>query len=370
MKSKKTLIIGIILTISIVTGVVTIVTIKGKNGSSTASNGAVVETSSITSTNHKTTKIKDSLGNIITVPKGFVVVNPDDTVQDGIVISDMEGDDLNNKDGSGGNQFVWIPVGKVIKKDKTETTIELGRYEFPYEYENGKLKSYETKLMQSATNYEDEIAIEATLSGKKYNFKELKISRKGNSSTSSTAENATAKDLSGFIKSVQDNGGYYISRYLASNNGGNIATKYNKKKWKSYQREGALAARTMYSDTDKNTGVESDLINSYAYDTAIVYMHTMENLEYEYEREDYWWDKLTGENGQEVCRITDFFDTIWTTESIDMDYKTKFYPNVWRGIEITRGNGWNEGVMELDGRWPCADNQESNYLTRVILYVK
>ena len=72
---------------------------------------------------------KDEYGNNITIPAGFRIVKNGEsdveygysgdasspTVQDGIVIEDVEA-------GGAGNQFVWIPVGEGEKaiKDKEE----------------------------------------------------------------------------------------------------------------------------------------------------------------------------------------------------------------------------------------------------------
>lgn len=82
--------------------------------------------------------VKDENGNQVVIPEGFrilphgiqndeiseVIYNYNETkhtpcVQDGIVIADAEN-----------NQFVWIPVGEIMNKDKSKTTIILGRYKF------------------------------------------------------------------------------------------------------------------------------------------------------------------------------------------------------------------------------------------------
>ena len=85
----------------------------------------------ITDINHGNIKAEDSLGNPVTIPGGFKFAGEDsDTVEDGIVIEDGEG-----------NQFVWIPVSntngdnnestteensvQITKKDKTKVEITL-----------------------------------------------------------------------------------------------------------------------------------------------------------------------------------------------------------------------------------------------------
>ena len=70
----------------------------------------------------ETVTVEDEYGNKVTIPKGFEVVEEEGTtVPEGIVIQDKDG-----------NQFVWIPVGRVYK-DNTGTNysdIQLGRYTF------------------------------------------------------------------------------------------------------------------------------------------------------------------------------------------------------------------------------------------------
>ncbi len=47
-------------------------------------------------------------------------------------------------------------------------------------------------------------------------YKELTEFRSGNTATDSTAQNATARNLSEFISTTLANGGYYIARFEAS----------------------------------------------------------------------------------------------------------------------------------------------------------
>ena len=80
---------------------------------------------SVTGNENTNTEVNDSLGNKVTVPAGFKVVNPSDTVLDGIIIEDVSAGDSVSK----GNQFVWIPVGKINTPDGIEE-IKLARYDF------------------------------------------------------------------------------------------------------------------------------------------------------------------------------------------------------------------------------------------------
>ena len=66
--------------------------------------------------------------------------------------------------------------------------------------------------MQDAANYTDQSDCVVINS----RYKELVDYREGVVSSGLDGENATAKDLAGFINSAKENGGYYIGRYEAS----------------------------------------------------------------------------------------------------------------------------------------------------------
>ena len=68
------------------------------------------------------TETEDKEGNRIVVPAGFKVVNPESTVNEGIVIEDVNG---NNAD-TVGNQFVWVPC----TIDGANESLKYDRYAF------------------------------------------------------------------------------------------------------------------------------------------------------------------------------------------------------------------------------------------------
>ncbi len=199
----------------------------------------------------------DSLGNTVKVPGGFEVVNPEDNVTDGIIIEDVNAGDENTK----GSQFVWIPVGDVITDSNgSTTTITLGRYTFD--------TTGEETLVQSAENWSQEVAISTY-------YKEL---------ATSSYENATAKNLEDFVTKATTSGGYYIGRYEAGdataiNTARTDASDTNPIVCKSgvypynyvTQQQASTLARGMYNS---NSNFDSDLINSYTWDTAILFIQT------------------------------------------------------------------------------------------------
>ena len=161
-------------------------------------------------------------------------------------------------------------------------------------------------------------------------------------SSGTDGKNATAKNLAEFMQSVSDYRGYYIARYEASYGSGSSVSDYKplSKPSKGYsedsmnyspgtlwnfvtQSDAAQVSRNMYSgnkDIQGNTvGVESDLVNSYAWDTAIVYIQEMEDTNYANATIDLIENTIlmnTGETGDVVCNVYDMAANLyeWTTE--------------------------------------------------------
>ena len=198
--------------------------------------------------NEKTnTTVKDSLGNQVVVPAGFKVVNKDANVTDGIVVEDV------SHSATAGSQFVWIPVGDVIKDSAgNKETITLGRYDFD---DKGNATAYSGSCTEdTATNHNSEY------------------------------KNTIAKDIEDFKNKVTNTThGYYIGRYESR-----TSTERKSKTDKltqitvkpdeyvynyTTQLQAAELSRGMYSDSN----FESDLMNSYAWDTAIVFLQKFDN---------------------------------------------------------------------------------------------
>ena len=259
-------------------------------------------------------KGEEETGNRPTIPEGFYAVEGT-TVEGGFVISDVEGDDLNNS--AGGNQYVWIPVDGILgEKGKTvqnavDGEIILGRYVFD---SNGDI---------------DTALTPTTLGG------ELKTSSTTSDSYTETSTgngNTVAKDIDGFIDSVRTNGGYYIARFEASQNTttNKAESKYNKTVWNSItQPNAAKACQELYE------GVNSDLVNSYAWDTAILFIQKYSGDE-DYSRQVRLQSSLAntgkatdGTNYDVRCNIYDMAGNCreWTTET----YSLSNYPCVFRG---------------------------------------
>jgi len=252
------------------------------------------------------TELEDAYGNKIVVPAGFKIVsdsttNNAQTVNQGIVIEDATKTAEGTETSTSGSQFVWIPVGKiytdVAKTDANAKTIELNRYTFD---SNGKPTAQGEKVIET---YYSETA------------------SKGNT---------VAKDINAFKTSVATNGGYYIGRYEARTTTkrtaeGNALTQITEKGTDQIynyvkQPQAAKLSQEMYN-SNKFT---SDLMNSYAWDTATLFLQTC-GTNSKYSRQTKVSSALsqTGTNTQSTkdvqCNVYDMASNTreWTTETYD-----------------------------------------------------
>ena len=318
----------------------------------------------------KPTKIEDEYGNEVTIPKGFEVVEEEGTtVPEGIVIQDKDG-----------NQFVWIPVGRVYK-DASKTNysdIQLGRYTF--NTTNGTPTLVQAAYTdENPKNYEQLITVSAY-----YEEYTTRANPDGIASSGADGLNAIAKDLEGFVNSVKNNGGYYLARYEASYGSGSSVEDYKPLSkvststtfststvgslWNNVtQIDAAKISRNMYNN-DNSVGVESDLVNSYAWDTAIVFIQEMGNTNYANKKSVNPTIMNTGTINDKVCNIFDLASNCceWTTEYCHLS------------VSMSGGPCNNRGVYRLDyskgnaaGRYfSVATDKYYNGSFRTVIYIK
>ena len=207
-------------------------------------NSVIIKTlKSVKGTETTNTIVKDNLGNQVVVPAGFKVVNPDDNVTDGIIIEDI------SHSATAGSQFVWIPVGDIIKDSEgNKETIKLSRYTFS---SDGTSTDQGSKTIENC--WTEDTA----------------------SNHNSSYGNTIAKDIEDFKSKATTNHGYYIGRYEARKNGTQVTVKASDTVYNNItQPNAATVSRGMYS-SDSN--FESDLMNSYAWDTAVYFLQTFDN---------------------------------------------------------------------------------------------
>ena len=368
-------------------------------GDETPTEKPLITDSSLTSndrtTSESTTVIaKDKKGNQVVVPGGFKISSASgESVQQGIVIEDKDG-----------NQFVWVPVSnkngdgsnKIVKDDGSEVEITLGRYTF------ATSSPGTPAIKQKGSEYDQTTLAQATsgtlntkygVAKSTYYFYELNGSRPGKEKSDLTGTNTTAKNLKDFIEKTESNKGFYIARYEASygsgynSSGTDTATKFanakplskvstaNSTSSMNYNNSGtlwnfitqpqaALVSQNMYKN-DKY--VESDLINSYAWDTAIVYIQAMGNSNYANQADGNGTLKNTGSTEDEKCKIFDMAGNLYelTTEYSTDTLSSNAYPCTLRGGYYDNSNFYTSLRIDL-----IATDSSYSLSFRPLLYVK
>ena len=252
---------------------------KGKDISINATTGEIKQPLPVIKAGEKapaTSNAQYKSGNYTAIiPAGFMVsdvkivnettgeVEKDETtIETGLVIRD-----------DAENEFVWIPVG-IPWRSASNKRITLARYEF--------------KDANDSTS--------GTIVQVKTDGGAISVTDPWNNSFEVTEEapreigtnNAVAKNINDFISKTNAAGGFWIGRYEARTTSqtsrssssdpltavtekpGNAVYNYIK------QTDASVKAREMYSE---NKYFESDLINSYAWDTATLFLQEYDNRE-------------------------------------------------------------------------------------------
>ena len=264
--------------------------------------------------------LKDANGNIFTLPAGFKVVVNDDTgnvktVDKGIVIEDAT--DAATK----GSQFVWVPVGKIYtdveKVEANVKKIDLNRYTF----DGGGIPTKQ-----------DENVVERYYS------------------ETADRKNTIAKNIQDFKMSVGTNMGYYIGRYEARKNSDEKITEVGTDiVWDNItQPTAAIKSQTMYNSSN----FTSDLMNSYAWDTAILFLQNCGEKKYSRKTSANSYFANMGTNASNYtgtrdiqCNVFDMASNVfeWTTEMSSFPNE----PCVYRGgnyhYAAYTSYRWNDG---------------------------
>ncbi len=337
----------------------------------------------------KTIIAKDIKGNQVVVPGGFkIAADSGITVQQGIVIEDKDG-----------NQFVWVPVSningdgsnKIIKDDGSEVEITLGRYTF------ATTSPGTPTLVQKGSEYAETTLAKATAGTLDTKYKvrdyyyELSDYRVSNEQTDTTGTNTTAKNLKDFIEKTNTNKGFYIARYEASYGSGYNASgttteeKYGSAKplskastansttamnyvegtlWNFInQGQASIVSQNMYKN---DSYVESDLINSYAWYTAIVYIQAMGNTNYINQIDGSGTLKNTGTTEDQKCKIFDVSGNLveWTTEY------SSYVVNGNAGVCTANGGAYSHSTYYTNTKFALVTTHSYPDLSfRPILYV-
>ena len=124
--------------------------------------------------------------------------------------------------------------------------------------------------------------------------------------------NAIARNIKDFKTSANQNKGYYIGRFEAGNASDTLVCKAGQTVWKKItQPNASTASKNMYNDGYATGTFSSDLINSYARDTAIIFIQTFGGESEYYKQNKSTSFTTTGGNGDEYCNINDMSGNAW-----------------------------------------------------------
>ncbi len=292
------------------------------------------------------TTVQDTFENKIIIPEGFKIASDSaNDVTGGVVI-----EDVSHGSTTAGSQFVWIPVGTVKYSGGTKT-INLDRYTFA---EDGTPSAQGEKVIDTY-------------------YQELAISSYGN---------ATAKDIEAFKRSVVKNGGYYIGRYEArtvTERTGDITLTPVTVKPNDYvynwikQPEAATKAREMYNSITNS--FTSDLMNSYAWDTAILFLQEFDNRSNKpkvYSRQNSLNTRFAKKGTNHLSGVSqqDKNCNIWDMASNDWEWTTESYINSESPC-VDRGGRFSNSSNYMSLRINYQTNLDSIDETfRPLLYLK
>ena len=297
------------------------------------------------------TVVEDDYGNEITIPAGFRLVIDETTnnashVTEGMVIEDREG-----------NQFVWVPVGEIKKADGTTTTINLSRYEFA----DGS----------SSYTANDGTSLGVLDRGTPIDRNTKSINAYVEDTTSGNKTHAI--DIKAFKDSAKENSGYYIARYEASYGedgkaNSKISTGYSTTTaptvegmlWNFVtQPDAATASRKMYEESMLFT---SDLVNSYAWDTAVVFIQEFSDKK-QYSRQSTSNSDDTGNTGEGDDCPLNIYDMAGNTCELTTESNTTNLQAAYRGA------GYGGSNVYTAIRSTIGDNIHHAFTFRPILYI-
>ncbi len=323
------------------------VTSNGSGGNQPSGQGTL---GTVTGEETSNTTVQDSLGNKVVVPAGFKVQDSRKTVPEGIVIVDI------SHEATKGSEFVWIPVGTVNRDEGEPVTIKLSRYTFGA---TGKETDHGDKGISIGNDYQ-----------------ELE--------TSGYYGNATAKDINAFKISAERNNGYYIGRYEARDKDTTTARTYSTSdtnqlvctpdnyvyNWIT-QTQAAERSQKMYAE---NSNFTSDLVNSYAWDTAITFLQAFDNRAEEaktkpYSRQNSLNTGNLAEKGTNNLETKDVICNVYDMASNTREWTTETYKMHSNG-NVSRGGYYNDSTDCTSSRNRSGNITSDAYLAfRPLLYL-
>ena len=266
---------------------------------------------------------EDENGDTATIPGGFEILEDADTVDEGLVIQDEQG-----------NQFVWIPVASVDEMATAKTGIDTNGNQ---NYE-GKLYKFTSTGANVTTSYREPDIVVDYDGDTEENYLDIINGILGttySSNNTSTFLDDMQKDYNAMIKSVEEYGGFYIGRYEISKSDSNTAQ--SKKNVVALTADdnstnesqngntwyGLYAYGKKYTNPNNSNSVESSMIWGSQYDAMLRWMQSGENkvdVTGNIGNEINTSETITGGTETDVIRnIYDIYGgrSEWTLEAVD-----------------------------------------------------
>ena len=286
------------------------------------------------------TDLEDDFGNIVKVPGGFGIAEDSGTkVEEGIVIEDADG-----------NQFVWIPVGNY-----TATDLESEEDPKPTTTKTNNLvrRSWGAKdVVAEPTEITADGGDGAIASGSYSYYGE------GNSNSCTNNEDGT-NSIDAFKSSATTNGGFYIGRY---EQGESNVCKAGVNAYAYVTRDEAKSqAEAMYADNENvNVNVTSQLISSYAWDTALNFI--CQNSEHGYllatTTDETYGNIGTGSSGKTLTGgySNDKHSNIYDLLGNCFEWTTEYYSGGSLPC-VDRGGVYNNSIVFAASRYSYSTSQ-------------
>ncbi len=180
----------------------------------------------------------DSDRKTVTVPAGYAIIKDSPNVNDGLIISDIADDDIDNS--KGGNQFVWVPVETPVVdvsncKDETDIndaiaeSVENNKYPMAIRLADG---NYQGVLYRfEPINENTAIKVNFIAYSKNASEKEpANLADDNSDSISGWTQNILQEEYNKLIRRVKNDKGFWVARYETSLDAKNNAqSKKNQK---------------------------------------------------------------------------------------------------------------------------------------------
>ena len=183
---------------------------------------------------------KDENGQSVTVPAGYAVIKDSPNVTEGLVISDVVNDDLNNS--KSGNQFVWIPVetpvidlsmytDEIDINDAIAESVANKKYPMAAKLANGNYKSilYRFEPINEGTTVKVSF-IAYSQNETEREPSNLEASMDNSTNVSNWTSTMYQEEFNELVKRVEKDKGFWIGRFETSLSTNGVAqSKINQK---------------------------------------------------------------------------------------------------------------------------------------------